>query len=148
MTNSRQHSFEKLYTNFTGSGNINGKYWIIGLESGGSLNNDYKGKKLSHYFENSSEDELTDVLSDFNGEGSHSFLPRLLKIIKHFPEKLEIKVDNENNLYYKQNGNVFRTNIFLLPVANTENEKNEFKNYLSEYSKYIYDINVENISEG
>ena len=59
--------FTKVYENFTGSGNINGKYWIVGLESGGKLAPNENSNKYVGTINNGNELEIILELNKATG---------------------------------------------------------------------------------
>lgn len=112
--------FTKVYENFTGSGNINGKYWIVGLESGGKLAPNENSNKYVGTINNGNELEIAEYLSTFNDDEIENtgFLSLLNKVLISIREYENCIKDNKYN--FSEVGNVFRTNLYPLKQESIE----------------------------
>lgn len=126
--------FSDLYENFTGSGNINGKYWIVGLESGGQV-----GKELKEKLENKNLGDLLNYLSNFEDEVEYKgFLDLQKKIISGLGIENQNIVKAEDGIekfVFPNDGLIFRTNLLPLVYGNTNKETIENNNSI--YQQYI-----------
>ena len=107
-------NFNKVFENFTGSGNINGKYWIVGLEEGGKLKPDEKENQYLKIINEGNEIKIAEHLSKFNGEAIENtgFLRLLNSTLISIDEYNNCTKDKKYD--FSETGNVFRTNIYPL----------------------------------
>ena len=139
-------SFDQIYTNqFIGSGNLCGKYWIIGLESGGEIEWD---NNEDDFIKSLKNDKLIEYINDFSETdiSKRGFNGQLYNIVCAF-KKIEIHKDiysfikeNENKIdfLYPKNGSVFRTNLLLLKLEHSTNKV--FNKQIPFFRKYFNDI--------
>lgn len=129
--------FSELYENFTGSGNINGKYWIFGLESGGEVDwcqeNGVKDELVINFIKNNKK-EVFRILSNFDEEIQtsstfHNIICMLLKILNEYENNVM-----SGNFNYST---VYRTNI--CPLVFPSDCESIFREYMKcdRYKKFI-----------
>ncbi|MAT59902.1 MAG: hypothetical protein CMF23_18160 [Ignavibacteriae bacterium] len=132
--------FSELYENFTGSGNINGKYWIVGLESGSAEDFENNNSELVNIFLTKDFIQIMNFINDFNQEysGKSNFLDKekkLLSALKYDKHHIMIYLDEKEYFYYPKHGDIFRTNIFPLPLKNDDPQT--FINALPYYQQFL-----------
>jgi hypothetical protein len=136
--------FADLYENFTGSGNINGKYWIVGLEPGGEVNLANPEDETVKVLNSNNIFNVLEYFNDFNQEtGNRGFLgleKKLLTFLNLSDFHISKYSNNKEYFNYPRYGDVFRTNMFPLPLPDDKHET--FLNKFPLYDKYFYfDLN-------
>lgn len=138
-------SYEELFYEFSGSGNINGKFWFIGLESGGSLQWDNENDEYVKILKTQNKDQILEYLNDFDStEISPGFETILFNLIQAtyevFKDPALGTVTADKNLMFKNNPSVFRTNLSLLKLR--DNNETTFAQNIEHYKKYLNFKNV------
>lgn len=133
---SEKYSFKELYAQFGGSGEIDSKYWVIGIEPGGGIANDKK-----RFLEacNEREEALISYFNDYSDKNismTSLFNSILVSILKSNKEMSSVvnEVNGKVALYYTDTS-VYRTNLFMLSFRNDNQEL--LQDGLKHYSEYI-----------
>lgn len=130
-----KYSFKELYTRFCGSGKIDSKYWVIGIEPGGDIRTDDRFSKAIE----SGEQEVIDYFNDYNDEDIrmkslfNSILVNILKSNNEMSSAID-EVDGKIVINYSDTC-IFRTNLFMLTFQKDNQVK--FQDGLKYYMKYI-----------
>ena len=123
-----QIKFAELYENFTGSGNINGKYWIVGLEPGGEVNLANPEDETVRVLNTKKLCNILEHFNDFNQENNNKgFLGLEKKLLNalNMTEFHTIKyLNGKEYFHYPKYGQIFRTNLFLFNIKGTGKELN------------------------
>lgn len=140
--------FSDLYENFTGSGNINGKYWIVGLESGGEIDFEDKNNELIEGLHSKNIIRLLNYFNDFDQEfdSKSNFLRKekdFLAALKMTDKHLIVCNDGKEYFHYPKCGEIFRTNLYMLnqrsikdPIYKEYSDYFDFKTYIPREDLY------------
>lgn len=117
-------SLSHCYSKFLGSGNINGKYWFIGIEPGGNPLNENQSEYRQHVEEDDNETFIKYLNEPFEDkvEGIvYSLIFRLLTGL----ELKENYSDKPNKINFYEKGNAFFTNLSPLKFQGLKGIKNK-----------------------
>jgi len=120
--------FSELYENFTGSGNINGKYWIVGLESGGEVDFNNPEDEAVKALNSNNIFNIMEYFNDFNQEtNNNGYLGlenKLLNALNMMDFHIIKYLEGKEYFHYPKYGQLFRTNLFMFNIKGTGKELN------------------------
>lgn len=126
-------SLQKCYENYLGSGNPNAKFWFIGIEPGGVID---EAPSVQKHLENDNDESFINFL---NEPLTDNIEPGFYTTLSEFLEKLKLYDCLVNDKFnFTQNCSAFFTNIFPLKFRGI-NQKTEESNKeaIKDYNYYF-----------